>query len=91
MPRSLQEILDNADALADQFEALDPDSLEWHDAAPLRRIRAAVVARTAAERELAEAVAEARAAGLPWGAIGAYVGTTGEAARQRYGAALAKR
>lgn len=91
MPRSLQEILDTADALADQFEQLDPESLEWKDATPLPRIRAAVVARAGAERELADAVAEARTAGISWSAIAGYLGTSGEAARQRYGTALTKK
>ncbi len=32
MPRSLQEILDHADELADRFEAHDPDPERIHDA-----------------------------------------------------------
>jgi hypothetical protein len=38
-----------------------------------------------AERDISEAVAVARAEGHSWAAIGAMLGTSGEAARQRYG------
>jgi len=40
--------------------------------------------RSAAERHIVEAVRAARAAGLSSSAIGVFVGTSGEAARQRY-------
>jgi hypothetical protein len=88
MPRSLQEILDNADQLARRFEQFEPEADQVRDAAPLRRIHVAVAARSDAERELASAVAEARESGLSWAVIGAYLGTSGEAARQRYGQGL---
>jgi len=38
-----------------------------------------------AQRDLDRAVADARAAGASWAAVGWSVGTTGEAARQRWG------
>ncbi|HVE26794.1 MAG TPA: hypothetical protein VNC22_15395 [Sporichthya sp.] len=91
MPRSLQDILAGADALADEFEALDPDTVEWSDAAPLRRVREAQAARVSAEREVADAVVAARAAGFSWAVIGGFLGTSGEAARQRYAALGAPR
>lgn len=40
--------------------------------------------RSEAERHIIDAVRKAREAGMPWSAIGSFVGTTGEAARQRY-------
>jgi hypothetical protein len=45
--------------------------------------------RSAAERHLIEAVRQARAAHLSWSAIGTLVGTSGEAARQRYSSKVA--
>jgi hypothetical protein len=40
--------------------------------------------RSRIERELAEAVRQARKAGASWAKIGRELGTSGEAARQRY-------
>jgi len=85
MPRSLKEILDQADEFADRFERVDPDAHDAVDAESLRVVRAASEERAAAEARLAEAVSVARAEGHSWSAIGAMVGTSGEAARQRYG------
>jgi hypothetical protein len=85
MPRTMQEILDHADELAHRFEEHEPVDGEIHDATPLRALRAAVIERSRAERTVADRVGEARDAGLPWSVIGAYLGTSGEAARQRYG------
>lgn len=85
VPRTTQEIIDNADKLARQFEEMDVDTLDWRDATPLRHINAAVVARGQTERQVADAVNEARAAGFSWALIGAHLGTSAEAARQRYG------
>ena len=48
-------------------------------------LRLAAFKRASAERELGEAVAAARVADLSWRQIGEIVGTSGEAARQRYG------
>jgi hypothetical protein len=83
MPRTAQEILDHADALAARFEQTEPHDLR--DATALRAVRDAVIARAAAERTLRDAIVQARADGHSWAAIGAMVGTSGEAARQRYG------
>lgn len=82
MPRSLQEILDHADELARRFKEHDPADVR--DAAPLRAIRDAVTQRAASEQRIADTVATARAAGVSWSAIGAMLGTSGEAARKRY-------
>jgi hypothetical protein len=83
MPRSIEEILEQADELAARFEAHEPGDAV--DASALRAVRSAFVERAHAERHLAEAVSVARAEGHSWAAIGAMVGTSGEAARQRYG------
>jgi hypothetical protein len=86
MPRTAQEILDHADELAARFEQAEPDDLR--DAAALRVVRDAFLARADAERELRDAVVQAREDGHSWAAIGAMVGTSGEAARQRYSQAV---
>lgn len=85
MPRTAEEILDQADELANRFETHEPDPGDVHDAAALRNVRRAFFARAETERQLAEAVTGARAEGHSWASIGAMVGTSGEAARQRYG------
>jgi hypothetical protein len=83
MPRTIQEILDHADELASRFERHEPG--EVRDATDLAIVREAVLDRAATERVLMDAVAEARLKGHSWASIGAMVGTSGEAARQRYG------
>lgn len=83
MPRSLQEILEHADDLERRFAEHDPNDVR--DAATLYAIREAVSERAASERRIAAAVAEARQAGVSWAAIGGMLGTSGEAARKRYG------
>ena len=85
MPRSLKEVVDQADQLAARFEAHDPEPVEIKDAATLRAVREAFQRRAEAEARLAEAVSLARGEGHSWQAIGAMLGTSGEAARQRYG------
>jgi hypothetical protein len=85
MPRSLKEILHQADDLACRFEDHDPDPSEVKDAGALRAVRSAFQTRVDAEARLAGAVSVARAEGHSWTAIGAMLGTSGEAARQRYG------
>lgn len=91
MPRSLQEILDHAEELADHFEENPPDPADMVDATTLRVLRDAVVDRAKAEEAVATAVESARAAGHTWPRIGAILGTSGEAARQRYGQRRATR
>ncbi len=84
VPRSIEEILEQADELAIRFEnhELRPDHIA--DATALRQVREAFKDRAAAERRLADAVATARADGHSWATIGTMLGTSGEAARQRY-------
>lgn len=84
MPRSVEEILKHADELAARFENYEPDPRDEIDPAAVAALRSAVMERSAAERHLIEAVRQARAAHLSWSAIGTLVGTSGEAARQRY-------
>ena len=85
MPRSIQEILDHADELARRFEGYDPSDL---DERPVSEyvLQRAVVERARTEREISLAVAAARAEGLAWSRIGELLGTSAQAAQQRYGA-----
>lgn len=59
------------------------------DAGAVALLRAAIAERSEAERHLIEAVRKAREAGMSWSVIGTFVGTSGEAARQRYSSKVA--
>ncbi len=85
MPRSVEEILAHADELASCFENYEPDPAQELDADAVAALRTAVLERSEAERHLLEAIRQARESGMSWSAIGLMVGTSGEAARQRYG------
>ncbi len=85
--RSLADLIAHADELADAFETFDPAEEDF-DAPlpPLMAVKLAAFRRAAAEKELAEAITAARQAHLSWRQVGEAIGTTGEAARQRYAA-----
>ena len=85
MPRTVQDILDHADELAARFEDYEPDPGDERDPAVFTVLRHAVLARSDAERAVKDAVDQARQHGYSWTFIGTLLGTTGEAARQRYG------
>ncbi len=84
MPRTVDEILQHADELAARFEDYELSDAQELDPAAVALLRAAVQERCAAERHIIEAISTARASGMSWSAIGSFVGTSGEAARQRY-------
>lgn len=87
MPRSIQEILDHADELAKRFEDYEPAE---GDERPIEEylLERAVLERAHSERQILDAVVAARAAGIPWVKIGDLLGTSAQAAQQRYGAAV---
>lgn len=85
MPRSVQEILDHAEELASRFEDFEPATGDERDPAVYLALREAVMSRSEAERSIKEAVVAARSHGYSWAFIGKMIGTSGEAARQRYG------
>lgn len=87
MPRSVDEILAHADELADRFEVYKPAPGDERDIAPLHALHEAVGDRADSERRVRIAVAQARDADYSWAIIGSMLGTSGEAARQRYGTA----
>ena len=83
--RTVEQIVADADALADRFEQQGPDPATMRDSTSLRAVHQAFQRVAFAEHELAEAVAVARADSFSWALIGSMMGTTREAARQRYG------
>jgi hypothetical protein len=85
MPRTVKEILDHADELAQRFEDYQPAAEDERDPHAFAALRQAVVSRSDAERSVRAAVADARESGYTWTFIGSMLGTSGEAARQRYG------
>ena len=87
MPRSAEEIMAHADELAERFEDYEPEPGSGRDARALRDVAAAFRRLAASAQDLTAAVSVARAEGHTWAAIGAMLGTSGEAARQRYGGA----
>ena len=85
MPRTVQDILNHADELAKRFEDYEPSERDERDPEAYAELRRAVLARSEAERSIREAVGHARDRGYSWAFIGSLIGTSGEAARQRYG------
>jgi len=85
MPRTMEEIRAHAEKLAKRLTDFHPSEEDRRYAEPLADVHRAVIARADAEEKLLGAVRRARAVGVPWASIGAVVGTSGEAARQRYG------
>ncbi|WP_181065194.1 hypothetical protein [Nocardia nova] len=83
MPRSLEEILAHADELAEKFvDDFEPTEITEID--PLEGLQRAVIELSNSQRNVKLWVVKARAQGKSWKAIGKELGTTGEAARQRY-------
>lgn len=81
MPRSYDEIVRLSESMAESLESDDTEPTTSPEEAALR---AAALRRSLAETELGNAVATARRGGVPWQRIGEAVGTSGEAARQKY-------
>lgn len=85
MPRSIQEILDQAEELARRFEEYEPSE---GDERPVEEylLQRAALARARSERQIVDAVVAARGAGISWARIGELLGTSAQAAQQRYSA-----
>jgi hypothetical protein len=84
MPRSIQDILDHADELAARFENYEPELGDERPAEEYLLERAAL-ARARSERQIVEAITAARAKNVSWTRIGELLGTSAQAAQQRYG------
>lgn len=80
--------MSRADEFADAFENYDP-KVEDQDAPlpPVMAVKLAAWRRDRAEQDLVEAVRAAREQRLSWREVGEAIGTSGEAARQRYSSA----
>ena len=87
MPRSIQEILDHADELAERFEGYEPKD---GDERPVEEylLQRAALDRARSEKQVVDAVVAARAAGTSWQKIGRLLGTSAQAAQQRYGSVV---
>jgi hypothetical protein len=83
MPRSIQEILDHADELALQFEAYQPDV--GHEVPVEEYLLGRALNPARSERQIVDAVIAARGKGMSWTRIGRILGTSAQAAQQRYG------
>lgn len=91
MPRTVEDVLQHAEQLAERFENYQPTPDDERDSGLVMELQRAVVTRAAAERRVRDAVGRARDGGLSWALIGSLIGTSGEAARQRYGGKTARR
>jgi hypothetical protein len=69
----------------DWLDSIEPEPTDARDASHIRRIIATAEALVGAEADLRAAVAAARAAGDTWDAIGVALGTSRQAAYQRFG------
>ncbi len=85
MPRTLQDIVAHGDELAKRFEEYEPSPGDELDPEAFIALREAAASRARSESSIIEAVALARRHGYSWRIIGSLLGTSGEAARQRYG------
>ena len=85
MPKSSQQVVDHLELLAKRFEDYEPQPEHRRDPQLYRNLEAAVRARSEAEKSIISAVADMRADGDTWATIGWILGTTGQAAQQRYG------
>lgn len=81
---SIRDIIDHAEELARRFEDYEPAA---GDELPVEeyRLGGAVLSRARSEQQIVDAVVGARSAGVPWTKIGEILGTSAQAAQQRYG------
>lgn len=82
MPKTLKQLEEHADSLAERFMNYEPRPKDERDPRLYRGLYAAVEGRAAAERAVADAVLAMRGDGSSWATIGGILGTTGQAAQQ---------
>ncbi len=87
MPRTREQLQQAADDAERWLDSLDPAAIASPDAdaSHLRRIGAAVRAAATSQVELADAVAAARQHGHTWTQVATMLGTSRQAAQERYG------
>jgi hypothetical protein len=93
MPRTRQQLQQAAEDAERWLDSLDPTAIASPDtdASRLRRIADAVRKVASGQVELADAVAAARAHGHTWTQIAAMLGTSRQAAQERYGERAGRR
>lgn len=84
MPKHIEPTDDEALASWVESDDFAPRAGDFVDAEPLRRVAAAVEAVERADKQVVIEVAAARDAGPSWTVIGAALGVTRPAARQRF-------
>ena len=75
MPRSIQDILDHADELAERFEGYEPGEGNERSVEEYLLERA-VLTRARSERQIVGSVVAARVAGISWSKIGETLDTS---------------
>jgi len=87
MPRTRAQLQKAADDAERWLDSLDPAAIASPDAdaSHLRRLGAAVRAASTSQVELVDAVAAARNHGHTWTQIATMLGTSRQAAQERYG------
>lgn len=87
MPRTRAQLQQAADDAERWLDSLDPACIASPaaEAAHLRRLGMAVRAASTSQAELADAVAAARLHGHTWAQIATMLGTSRQAAQERYG------
>jgi len=87
MPRTREQLQQAADDAERWLDSLDPSAIASPDADAtyLRRIGAAASAATTNQAELAASVTAARNHGYTWTQIATMLGTSRQAAQERYG------
>jgi hypothetical protein len=87
MPRTREQLQQAAEDAERWLDSLDPAAIASPDtdASRLRRIADAVRAVATSQLELADAVAAARTHGHTWTQIATMLGTSRQAAQERYG------
>jgi len=91
MPRSLEKLMDLGDYYARQFEDYPTSDSDSINLEIFKALWTAGQQRTELESSIADLVVKARAENMSWKVIGQILGTSGEAARQRYGALVKKK
>ena len=86
MPRSMRDLINDADRLADSLEKSETVGrrIDPAERQELQALTAAVLERARAERSVQLAVQQAREHGRSWAVIGKVLGTSPQAAQQRF-------
>ncbi len=84
MPRTSEELARAAAATDALLDTLDVEQMHQEDISDLRRVGDALQTVADGEMQLVQAVAAARANGRSWSRIGAVLGTSRQAAAERF-------